>query len=366
MISVYHFILDHRIGGPHVYSRTIANSLRDHVNSYYVTTGKCGDSKLFLFNLRHYSKFLYPVEVVFNTFRIIWIFRPRKSRKNLIFDVHGCANIAPIFAARMLAIPYVWRFHETLSSYRWLTSFGKLFANRDKAEYVVVAKSSIDIFDLKKAVVLPGAIDLDFWHHIKLDMQNPLKKKPLHLVAVGNLNPLKGLDLLLDALVDFNLPWELDIIGAPLTTHKKYTELLYKKSQSLNKFGTTRFLGWQAPEQIRQLLSRADLFVLPSRSEACPIALLEAMAMQCVCIATDVGDITVIIDSPMVGFVVASDNVSALRNAIFRVYDLSPRERSAMGVSARNRISESYSNMQAAKRNLDVYLRLMEDSEGFN
>jgi len=37
------------------------------------------------------------------------------------------------------------------------------------------------------------------------------------------------------------------------------------------------------------LFVECDIFVQPSRSEACPIALLEAMAIKCVCVATDVG-----------------------------------------------------------------------------
>src|SRR3712207_9265260 len=47
--------------------------------------------------------------------------------------------------------------------------------------------------------------------------------------------------------------------------------------------------GWV--EDRRAFLAGLDVFCLPSRSEALPLALLEAMAEGLPCVATDVGDV---------------------------------------------------------------------------
>jgi glycosyltransferase involved in cell wall biosynthesis len=54
----------------------------------------------------------------------------------------------------------------------------------------------------------------------------------------------------------------------------------------------TKFMGQLAyGEQVKDFLDQLDLFVLPSRAEGLPRALLEAMARGCPCIASEVGGV---------------------------------------------------------------------------
>jgi glycosyltransferase involved in cell wall biosynthesis len=90
------------------------------------------------------------------------------------------------------------------------------------------------------------------------------------------------------------------------------------------------------------LYAACDIFVLPSRGEAMPLALLEAMAAGLPVVATEVGGIPEVVRSGQEGWVTPVRDPRALSEAIGRLIgDPSSRER--MGRSARQRVREAYS-----------------------
>jgi len=94
-------------------------------------------------------------------------------------------------------------------------------------------------------------------------------------------------------------------------------------------------LGAQAPERVRQLLSAADVFALPSAQEGLAIALIEAMAMGLVPVAADVGGQRELV-TPETGYLIAPGEgeraayVDALATLL-----ASPDLRARMGQAAR-------------------------------
>jgi len=108
----------------------------------------------------------------------------------------------------------------------------------------------------------------------------------------------------------------------------------------------------------------SDVFVLPSRSEACPLALLEAMAAGCVCIATDVGDVREILEVAGCGIVVQSESSSALAAAIEHVAGISIAERQSMGKLAQEAITARFSLQSQAEKHLGIYKKLASIIEG--
>ena len=364
-IRVFHFILDHRIGGPHVYVQNLAQRLAPKFRSYLLTTGNREAAQIRLFNFRHLWNFLYLPEVILNLLWILKYFWHRQSRKDVIFDVHGVGNVAPIFAARLLGVPLVWHFHETTDRFTALSVLGRWAASGVPHRIVTVAKKSIEIFNLKDATLIPGAIDPVFWSAKKSESTLSETAGPLRILVVSNLNPLKGIDLLLDCLEEIMAPWELMIVGAELGTHANYAKRLRRQAARLESSSTiTRFLGWQSPEQIRTLMQRSDVFVLASRSEACPLFLLEAMAAGCVSIATDVGDVREILNVRGSGFVVEIESPSALAEALKSVMNMSPNERKQMGKLAQEVAISRYSLADQARAHLAIYEELINASEG--
>src|ERR1041385_4471166 len=164
MSEVYYFILDHRIGGPHVYVDSIRRALANDVKSMVLTTGNGPFTDLSLFNLRHWGNFLYLLEVLFNVVRILYLVALGAiKRDKAIFDIQGGANVAPIIAARLLGIPVVWHFHETLPKFAPLVNLGRWVLKGHPHRLVVVASKVKEVFSLEGAVVIPAPADTDYW-----------------------------------------------------------------------------------------------------------------------------------------------------------------------------------------------------------
>ena len=92
--------------------------------------------------------------------------------------------------------------------------------------------------------------------------------------------------------------------------------------------GRVHLLGFQA--DIPSLLRELDVFVLSSRTEGFPLALIEALAAGLPCVATSVGGVDEML-GPTGGEIVAPDDAEALASAMARMADRTVRTRYASG-----------------------------------
>jgi L-malate glycosyltransferase len=88
------------------------------------------------------------------------------------------------------------------------------------------------------------------------------------------------------------------------------------------------FVGKQPQSQIRDYLSAADLFLLPSESESFGLSALEAMACEVPVIATRVGGVPEVVEEGGCGYLFEVGDVSAMAGKALRVLsDEGERER---------------------------------------
>ncbi|WP_254512678.1 glycosyltransferase family 4 protein [Anatilimnocola floriformis] len=112
--------------------------------------------------------------------------------------------------------------------------------------------------------------------------------RPFMIATVGTMSQMyKGFDVLIGALANCSSDIRLVIVG-----DGKFRPVLEEQVAAAKLQDRVEFRG-QMPtgEPIRQVLDGADLFVLPSRTEGLPRALVEAMARGLPCLASNVGGI---------------------------------------------------------------------------
>ncbi|MBX3234784.1 MAG: glycosyltransferase family 4 protein [Nitrospiraceae bacterium] len=115
--------------------------------------------------------------------------------------------------------------------------------------------------------------------------------EPIRLVSVGTLAQLyKAQDVLIAAVSDCvaqGMNLQLVLVG-----DGQFRAQLEAQARTLGMGARVRFAGeLPSGEAVRDELDRSDVFVLPSRSEGLPRALIEAMARGLPCIGSTVGGI---------------------------------------------------------------------------
>ena len=113
------------------------------------------------------------------------------------------------------------------------------------------------------------------------------------------------------------------------------------------------FLGDR--RDVPRLLAASDVFVLPSLWEGLPMSLLEAMASELPCIATDVSGVREVVADGS-GLMVPPANPDALESALRVVLD-DQSEAAALGGRARRRVEDHYSAREQARDHVEIYRR---------
>lgn len=175
-------------------------------------------------------------------------------------------------------------------------------------------------------------------------------------VAVGRLVRVKGFDNFISAVArvaetDSNV-FAIIIGGGAL-----FNSL----NNQIKKLGLSKrifLLGFQARDEVLNILHCCDIFVMPSRSEASPFALLEAAALGLPIIATNCGGIPEIVVDKKEALLVPADDVISLASALGNLIE-NQNMADTLGNNAMKRIQQEYSvsyQIAATKRS---YLKAM-------
>lgn len=104
---------------------------------------------------------------------------------------------------------------------------------------------------------------------------------------------------------------------------------------------------------ISTCLLAMDIFCLPSKTEAFPLVLGEAMAAGRPVVTTDVGDATLLVGDA--GIVVPAEDPKLLYDGLHRMLQYSTGERQQLGFAARRRIEVEFSMKLMVSRMRDIY-----------
>lgn len=167
---------------------------------------------------------------------------------------------------------------------------------------------------------------------------------------VGRLDPVKGIEVLLEAwkdVVSENPNAHLFIIG---TGPQKMELVTYASEAGISKH--VEFVG--KVQDVRAFLGASDIFVLPSLSEGVSNALLEAMATELPVIATSVGGTKELIKDGINGILIPPEDSGAISRSITHLIndvDL----RLELGKKARDFVLKNYELKTTAQMHVDLY-----------
>lgn len=138
------------------------------------------------------------------------------------------------------------------------------------------------------------------------------------LISVGGLVERKGFHRVIELLPRLCERWPgliYLIVGGASAEGNNRPQLEQQVAQ-LGLGDTVRFLGSLPPDALKQPLSAADVFVLPTRNEGWANVFLEAMACGLPVVTTDVGGNREVVDRDSLGIVVPFGDAAALEAAL--------------------------------------------------
>lgn len=170
------------------------------------------------------------------------------------------------------------------------------------------------------------------------------------LLAVGHLKPLKGLDLLLDAVSSLrDLRWTLIVCGEGPDRAR-----LAARVQTMGLANRVRFAGQVSRAAIPRYFAAADLFVHAARLEAAGNVILEALASGCPVVCTDAGGPAEYVVHGQTGLTVPTGHAGALSGAL-RELLLDSARRRRMSAEARRLCQERYAWRRHTQDLISVY-----------
>jgi len=211
------------------------------------------------------------------------------------------------------------------------------------------------IFNRAKYVLVPGKQSQEFWksyfkESVKIEVLHSTINtekfksddnidKDIDVLYVGSLVKRKQVDLIIDSFNDFlklNPETKLGIVGTgPLE------DLLKRKVYNFHIQDNVKFYGFQ--KNVLNFLQRSKIFIMASKVEGLPVALMEAMSCEKTVIAPSVDNIPTVLINNKTGYLLNKENT---KNDISEVLDSAYKNYSEgdfLMKNARDIIVENYS-----------------------
>lgn len=273
---------------------------------------------------------------------------PKNKRPKIIYTAHGWVFVEPLSKMRLT----LYKFIERITA-KWkdiIICVSKM--SKDDALQAKVGKN-------KKLIVIPIALEKQGLNFLPANSAREqlaklagitINNQEKILITIANYYGTKGLDVLLTALrpVIDKMPYVHSIVigDGPLKDN------LFTLQQKLNLQNNVHFIG--AIPQAYKLLRGADIFVLPSRKEGLPYAILEALTAGLPIIATEVGAIPNVLGNGRAGLIISPGAPGDLTKAIISLLtDNQLKEKLSSAAAGLN--GKSNSLLEMIKATLELY-----------
>jgi glycosyltransferase involved in cell wall biosynthesis len=236
----------------------------------------------------------------------------------------------------------------------WSPTSGRLkrLTARRLAAHVAVGERTARL--IEESSGLPSGSIGTLYHGVPGVGRDPVERGPEPtLLTVARHDPVKGLDVLLEAFVGVPAPARLVLVG-----DGPCSDELRRQCHDLGLDDRVEFVALPWEVRAADRMWAYDALVLPSRLEGFPVTIAEAMLAGLPVVATDVGSVREAVLPGETGWIVPPEDPDALAAAIREVLGDPDRAR-AMGERAR-RIGEQQFRIEATvAAYLDLYRRIL-------
>ena len=224
--------------------------------------------------------------------------------------------------------------HDTIAGKFYLGTERLLMRRGDL--FLFESKYSAEIF--RRKIGKPNGLVRIVHNGVSRSEFAPIECRPeaTDLVFMGELRPVKGIDVLIDAISLLHSKGRtvtLTLVGDGPDREQLQAQIA--------RLGLTQSIAFTGAMPARQALTFGRVMVVPSRAESLPYVVLETAAAGKPLITTKVGGIPEIY-GPLTDTLTPAENSGALAEAIARVLD-QPDETAKVATDLRERVAAAFS-----------------------
>jgi glycosyltransferase involved in cell wall biosynthesis len=184
-----------------------------------------------------------------------------------------------------------------------------------------------------KLQIIPNGVDYEFLQ-ISRTARDP--SDPFNLLFVGNLIPLKGVHLIIEALAKLGDSNKIQLIIIGDGPEKSS---LVSRAERLGLSAQVSFIGAVGPNSMIQWFTKANCLILPSFSEGRPNVILEAMASGLPAVASRIEGISELVSEGVTGQLFKPGDTDGLSRCI-EALEKNPKLCARLGEHGRRHIIE--------------------------
>ena len=301
--------------------------------------------KNYLKETYNYSKQIFeylidkPEFIIYSQGLTVW-YGISKLKNKIIINPHGLEPYQAIgLKNKFIAIFFKIAFNFLFKKSTKVISLGGKLTD--------ILKQKVNI---NKISIIPNGVKLSNNLIVRNTNNNVCK-----ILFLGRFALNKGIDLLIQSAQELNNEG-YSFIQYYLAGDGPLFEELNEKNNSNNIF----FLGKIEDNNLKDLYSMADIFVLPTLFEGMPTVVLEAMSYSLPIIVTDVGATSELVNENN-GFLIKKNDVSSISMAIKEYLHLSSKEKQTLGINSYKKIESRFTWHKIALKHFDLFESLFYD-----
>jgi glycosyltransferase involved in cell wall biosynthesis len=370
-IRVANIIEEGKLGGPQIRIVMVASAMREDVDTTVIMPFE--NSKMFrdqcnANGVKYKAMSISRITtewraalhyIIFSIFEIAKIVRFLKREKfDLVHVSGGSWQYKGAIAGRLAGIKILWHLNDTSMPLLFRKVFGLFSGYADG--YIYASERTKTYYEnycdaSKVWSVIPAPVNTKiFSPNVTEKLKNNILKKWQGKLVVGmvaNINPIKGVDIFIEAAQFVNKSMSnviFVIVGQVYKNQLNY----YNKIKPSDKINNILFMG--QCDDVSHYLQRFDIYVCSSHSESSPLSVWEAMSMEKPIVSTDVGDVPLYVKDESNGYIVPVNDSQALANRMIVLLG-DPKMRVAFGRCSREIAVKELDITICSQRQMDAY-----------